>query len=243
MDGDKLGMAFKMIEEYGLEETLKFFLNLVPGPPSLVAVRESFHDIVRGDHLVYKTTMGWNLHFYVIDNLGGGSLKVCGYFLEGNDNVFIEEELIFQPTVARQMKVEERILNEASIMQKLKKVYQKSSNFYNEECCVDVFKNKMKDYDFLFNNSEHFINFVKTGQARSQIATEISSFIKKHIFVQGIQNCNIEMVRIVAIHSNWATIMGSLRVLVLKTSGIKLATQDSLQNMQQWPLQLKLLKI
>ena len=228
MDGDKLGMAFKMIEEYGLEETLKFFLNIIPEPPSFVAIQERFYDIVCGDHLVYKTTMGWNLHFYVVDNLGKGSLKVCGYFLEGNDNLFIEEELIFKPTDALKMKVEERILNKESIMQTLKKkVYQKSSNFCNEEWRVNAFKKQMKDYDFLLNNSEHFVNFVKTGQARCQIATDIKTFIIKHVLIQAIQNCSMEMVRIVAIHYDWATIIRSQCMLVKKKFGINLTANGN----------------
>ena len=104
MDGDKLGMAFKMIEEFGLEGTLKFFLNIIPEPPSLVAVQEGFKDVVRGDHLVHKTAIGWNSHFFVVNNLGGGSLRVYGFFLEGSDNMFIEGELILQPGLAQSLK-------------------------------------------------------------------------------------------------------------------------------------------
>ena len=197
MDGDMLGMAFKMIEEFGLVETLKLILNIIPEPPSLVAVQEGYKNVTRGDHLVHKTALGWNSHFYVADNLGEGRLRVYGCFLEGNDNLFIEEELMFKPVQARKVKVEERILHEPNVTQKLKKkLYESFSNYYNEERRVDVFKRQRSNYDLLYDNSEHFVSYVKTGQAISQIAIDIASFIKKHIFVQAVRNYNMEMVKI-----------------------------------------------
>ena len=230
MDGDKLGMAFEMIVKFGLEKTLKLLLNIIPDPPSLVAVQEGFRDVERGDHLVYKTAMGWNSHFYVVDNLGGGSLKVYGCFLEGNDHQFIEGEFILRTGEAQKLKMEKRIIHEANGKQKFKKkLYDKPSNFHNEEYRVDVFKKQSGKYDLFYNNSEHFVNFMKTGEAKCQIGTEILNFLKKHVFVQAIKNCNMEMMKIIAVHNSWATILGALTVLVLKNSGVELATRSSLE--------------
>ena len=51
-----------------------------------------------------------------------------------------------------------------------KKLYEQTTCFYNEESRIDVFKKQRNYYGFLCNNSEHFINFVKTGEAKSQAA-------------------------------------------------------------------------
>ena len=227
MDGDLLSTAFEMMKQYGLEGTLRFFLNAIIEPSSLVAVKERFHNVERGDHLVYKTAMGWNIHFYVIDNLGGGSLKISGFFLEENSNLFVEEELIFKPGQAQEINVQERILCKGDIMQKLKKkLYKETTSVYNEECRIDVFKRQRNYYDFLHNNSEHFINFVKTGQAHCQIAVEIENFIRKHIFAQTVWN-NMEMVKTVL---SWAEIIGVLSMILLKHSGVDLAIHEALED-------------
>ena len=73
------------------------------------------------------------------------------------------------------------------------------------------------------------MSYVKTGQAISQIAIDIASFIKKHIFVQAVRNYNMEMVKIIAVHKSWASLLRSLIVLVLKNSGITSATRNSLE--------------
>ena len=89
-------------------------------------------------------------------------------------------------------------------MQKLKKkLYEQTTCLFNEESRIDVFKKQRNYYDFLNNNSEHFINFVKTGEAKSQAALEIESFIKKHIFVQAIHYPGIGMINIVVMNGNW----------------------------------------
>ena len=230
MDGDMLSMAFQMVKEYGLEETLKIFLNILPENPSLIAVQKGFRNVVHGDHLIYKTAMGWNIHFYVVDNLGDGSLRVCGCFLEGNDNLFIEEELIFKPGQAQEIKIGERILHEAGLMQKLKKKrYEQTLSFYNEDCHINEFKKRESGYDFLHNNSEHFVNFVKTGEPKCQITMEIENFIKDHIFVQAIRNCS-QMVKVITINGNWASIIKALCEAILNNSGVKSAIQEAIKD-------------
>ena len=223
MADNLLNMVINMAKEYGLEETLKVFLNMVPEPPSLVAVQEGFHDVVRGDHLVHKTSMGWNIHFYVVENLGDGNLKVCGCFIRGNNNLLIEEGLIFKPGQAQGIKVEERILCKANVGQSLKKkLYEQTSILHDEECRIDIFKKEKDYYDFLCNNSEHFITFVKTGEAKCQIATQIECFISKHIFVQAIHaDSGIT-------DGSWAAVVGALCEIILKNSNVKLSIREAL---------------
>ena len=230
MDGDMLSMAFQMVKEYGLEETLKIFLNILPENPSLIAVQKGFRNVVHGDHLIYKTAMGWNIHFYVVDNLGDGSLRVCGCFLEGNNNLFIEEELIFKPGQAQEIKIGERVLHEAGVMQKLKKKrYEQTLSFYNEDCHINEFKKQESGYDFLHNNSEHFVNFVKTGEPKCQITMEIENFIKDHILVQAIRNCS-QMVKVITVNGNWAAIIKALCEAILNNSGVKSAIQEAIKD-------------
>ena len=228
MDGDMLGMAFQIAKEYGLKETLKMFLNMAPEPPALVDVQEGFHAVVRGDHLVYKTEIGWNIHFYVVDNLRDGRLKVCGYFLEGNDNLLIEEELIFKPEQTHKIKVEERILCKANVTQKLKKkLYDQISSLHDEEYHIDVFRKERSNYDFLNNNSEHFINFVKVGEAKCHVTQEIECFIRNHIFVLAIHK---EPVKAGITDSNWAAILGTLCEIILKSSDVKPSIRATLRD-------------
>ena len=223
-----LGMAFQIAKEQGLEETFKMFLSMAPEPPALVDVQEEFHTVVCGDHLVYKTETGWNIHFYVMDNLGDGRLKVCGYFLEGNDNLLIEEELIFKPGQTQKIKVEERILCKANVSQKLKKkFYEQTSSLHDEKHHIDVFRKERNSYDFLSNNSEHFINFVKVGEAKCQVTQEIECFIRKHIFVQAIQT---KPVKVGTTDKNWAAVLGMLCEIILNSSDVKPSIQETLRD-------------
>ena len=223
-----LGMAFQIAKEQGLEETFKMFLSMAPEPPALVDVQEEFHTVVCGDHLVYKTETGWNIHFYVMDNLGDGRLKVCGYFLEGNDNLLIEEELIFKPGQTQKIKVEERILCKPNVAQKLKKkFYEQTSSLHDEKHHIDVFRKERNSYDFLSNNSEHFINFVKVGEAKCQVTQEIECFIRKHIFVQAIQT---KPVKVGTTDKNWAAVLGMLCEIILNSSDVKPSIQETLRD-------------
>ncbi|XP_065903237.1 uncharacterized protein [Dysidea avara] len=196
MDEDNLDQAYKMIRKIGLKETMQYLFNNALESSPLIPIQKDLHGIEPGDHLVYKTMSGWKIHFYVVANLGNGKIKVIGAFLEGNNDPFIEEKLVFDPNKAEQLKIDIKILYKAQIIlghgNISKKLYKAVANLNEEQERLEHFKMHRNKYSVLYNNSEHFVMFVKTGIAKCQMSKEIVNIFKKFLFVQAIESNNLD---------------------------------------------------
>ncbi|XP_065890890.1 uncharacterized protein [Dysidea avara] len=194
-NGDQLGKVFEMITEIGVEKTVEYLLNITPESSSLVPIQRDFQDVKPGDHLLYKTKTGWKINFYVVDNLGKGKLKVVSTFLETDTDPFIEEKLIFDPSKAEQLKLEERIIYQSDILDPSnikKKSYRCISDKLDEEMQrLEKLKSKNDRYSFLHNNSEHLVTYVKMGSAECQLCDAVEIVFKKYVFVQAVKNGNL----------------------------------------------------
>ena len=194
VNGDRLEKAFKLMKEAGAYETLKYLLNITSESQELTSVQEDFQGVEVGDHLVYKTPIGWSVNFYVVANLGNGQIRVST-FLDGSGDPFIEGELLLNPEKAKRLKILEILLSGAQIIDQaniFKKVYRGTANITVEMQNLEKFKCQKNSYDFLGNNSEHFVMFIKTGMAKCEMCKEIESVFMKSDLVSAIKSNGLE---------------------------------------------------
>ena len=228
-------MVFKMIRENGMKQAVEYLVTITSNPSSLVPVRRDFRDVESGDHLVCKTTSGWNVHFYVVAILGKGKIQIVGTFLEGNEDPFIEERLIFRPKKAEKLKIRERILHEAQVSKHndIKKVlYRNTSHFAEEKARLEMYRVQRSLYNFLDNNSEHFVTFIKTSISTCQTTVEIENVLKKFIFVSSIENNNMEASNHAIASGSWALLLVAFKNIIAipeTATPARLAVREVLQ--------------
>jgi len=234
-NGDHLSAAFKIIKENGMKRAVEYLVAITFNPSSLVPIRRDFRDVELGDHLVCKTTSGWNIHFYVAAVIGKGKIRVIGTFLEGNEDPFIEEKLIFRPKKAEQLKIRERILHEAQIpkhndMKKM--LHTNLSHFVDEKSRLESYRVQKSLYNFLYNNSEHFLTFIKTGISTCQSTAEVENVLKKFIFANTTKNINKEATNHAIASGSWALLLAAYKSIVTSPeteSPARLAVREVLQ--------------
>ena len=99
-----------------------------------------------------------------------------GQFCEGNDNPFVKQKCFSDQTAsANSLKLEKRVLDIATLEEPdhwRRKLYE-STNIPEEKQRLEEYKTQKTLYDFLSNNSEHFVTFIKTGTAQCEIVLEL----------------------------------------------------------------------
>ena len=227
INGDQLDKAFKMIKEGegGMKKALQYLLSMSVVSNSHVPI-EDFHSVVPGDHLVYNTTIGWKINFYVLASIGKGCIKVVGTFLEGNDDPFIEEKLIFDDDKTKQLKIMERTLCESQCKNISKILYKGISNVLEEKDRLEKFKDQNKPYSFPYNNSEHFVTYVKEGEAKCEMCSkEIEIVFKKYAFVKAAQDGSLKSAKpLFDGSSSWGILVGAITGRSVGITATKQAT-------------------
>ena len=159
-----------------------------------------------------------NVHFYVTANLGDGKIEVYSRFCEGNDNPFVEQKCFSDLTPsANSLKLEKRILDIATLEEPdhwRRKLYE-STNIPEEKQRLEEYKTQNTLYDFLSNNSEHFVTFIKTGTAQCEIVSELKKALMKHFTAQVALHDGIDALKTVMKDDNWAAL-----IIVLKKLGV-----------------------
>ena len=197
--------------EGGMKKALQYLLSVSAVSNSHDPIEKDFHNVVPGDHLVYKTTIGWEINYYVLANLEKGCIKVVGTFLEGNDDPFVEEKLIFDADKAKQLKIMEGTLCESQCKNFLKRRYKGISNVSEEKDRLQTFKSLNKPYSFLYNNSEHFVTYVKEGEAKCEMCKDIEIVFKKYMFVKAAQNGSLKSAKsLFDGSSSWGILVGAI---------------------------------
>ena len=221
---DVSALFSKLLTDIGIEAAIQLLFLLAPEPPSVIIVQD-VADIEEGDHLFYKTSFGMNVHFYVASNLGDDKIEVYGRFCKNNDNLFVEQ-LIFSenPPSANNLKLEKRILNLAALEEpnNLRKQLHKGTDIVKEKQRLEEYKTSKTLYDFLENNSEHFVTFVKTGNAQCKVVEEFKKALLKHASEQTLQHGGIEALKAAVKDGSWS----SLKV-VLKKIGVLSAEEKT----------------
>jgi len=196
------------MEESGINKTLEYLLNITSESSGLIPIQRDLQIVYAGDHLVYKFPSGWMVNFYVIA-VSNSKIHVCT-FLDDSESLFIEEEFILDPTKAEQLKM---VLSETQIPEYaniFKKLYE-DANISVEKQNLEKFKSQKNTYDFLENNSEHFVVFIKTGIAKCQMCNEIKTVFEKYVFVHAVQNNSLEQLTPVIRGGNWAMLLGAVK--------------------------------
>lgn len=146
-------------------------------------------EIKTGDHLMYKCSNGWCVHFYVESNDDGdGNIQVKSWFLRGNDNPLVEGELFTQPDQMESMELGVRTLSKDQIdINKLSiYIYTNETGNITDEHIEEVLLQRSV-YNLLSNNSEHFVTFVKTGKAKCQQFKSLEHAIVQQLIIRGGQ--------------------------------------------------------
>ena len=151
---------------------------------------KNFEKVKKGDHLVYETELGWRVHFYVMANNNNGSIDVKSFFLPNSGDFFIESKLFKEPKQIQNMKLEIKTIREADIrIQSMSKwTYDQSTDLSEEAKRIEEFAAKHQVYGLFENNSEHFVSFVKTGQAVCHQFNYFNNMIIKQVLLLGGQN-------------------------------------------------------
>ena len=169
-------------------------LLFVPPQPLSVETIQEFADIEEGDHLFYKIPFGMNDHFYVVSILGDDKIEVYGRFCKNNDDPLVKQQIFSKtPPSASSLKLEKRVLNLATLEKhRLKRQLHKSTDIVKEKQRIIKYKRTKTLYGFLNNNSEHFVTFVKTINAKCKVAEEFKKASIKHVSAQVLQHCDIK---------------------------------------------------
>ncbi|XP_065897483.1 uncharacterized protein [Dysidea avara] len=210
---DRLQMAFKLMKEAGVNKTLEYLLNVTSESSGLTPIQRDFQNVTAGDHLVYKTACGWNVNFYVVSILGKGKIHVSTFF-DDSSNEFVEAEFILDPTKAELLEIKERILSYTQLPEHtniFKKVYKDIATITVEKKNLEKFKSQGNTYNFLHNNSEHFVTFIKTGIAKCQMCKEIEIVFEKYLFVHAVQSNSLEQFTPIIRGGNWALLLGTIK--------------------------------
>ena len=145
-----------------------------------------FKELKIGDHLMYKCTNGWHIHYYVESIYDDDSIQVRSWFSQGNDNPLVEQELFAQPDKMESMEPGVRALNKDTIdINKLSVcIYSDETNNISDER-VKEFSIQHGPYNLLSNNSEHYIIFIKTGKPDSHQFRLLENAIVQKLIIQG----------------------------------------------------------
>ena len=145
-----------------------------------------FKELKIGDHLMYKCTNGWRIHYYVESIYDDDSIQVRSWFSQGNDNPLVEQELFAQPDKMESMEPGVRALNKDTIdINKLSVcIYSDETNNISDER-VKEFSIQHGPYNLLSNNSEHYIIFIKTGKPDSHQFRLLENAIVQKLIIQG----------------------------------------------------------
>jgi len=145
-----------------------------------------FKELRAGDHLMYKCPNGWYIHYYVVSNDGDDSIQVRSWFLQGNDNPLVEQELT-QPDLMESMELGVRSLNKQKIdIKKLSTcIYINKTGEISDEELIKEYSLQHNIYNLLLNNSEHFVTFVKTGKAECQQLKPLEHAIVQQLIIHG----------------------------------------------------------
>ena len=195
---------------------IQMLFLIAPEPPSLEPTLPHFANVEEGDHLVYKTPFGMNVHFYVVANLGNGKIEVYGRFCKGNNNPFVEQKIFSEELSASSLKLEKRVLDAADLEPgRMKKQLHEGTDIAKEKQRLQEYQTQKTLYAFLHNNSEHFVTFVKTGKAKCEIAEEFQKALMKHVTAQITNHGGIEALKAAMKDGNW-----SAMIVVLKKLGV-----------------------
>ena len=116
----------------------------------------------------------------------GGSVQVRGWFLQGNDNPLVEQELFTQPDQMESMELGIRVLdNDKLDVSRLSICIDETSDISDER--VKEYSVHQNTYNLLLNNSEHFITFIKTGKAECQQFKLLANAIVQRLIIRGGQ--------------------------------------------------------
>jgi len=217
MEKAEVSAIFSKMLNIGIVEAVQVLFLLAPDHPSMESI-QNFANIEKGDHLVYKTPFGMNVHFYVVSNLGDGKIEVYGRFFEGCDDPFIEQKIFCkQGQRASNLKLQKRILDLSTLEEpnRMKRQLHGARDIARETQRLEEYKTTKTLYGFLNNNSEHFVTFVKTGTAECQIAVELRKALMRHVASQAALHGGVEALKTALKDGNWAGI-----IVVLKKIGV-----------------------
>lgn len=193
----------KGLSTHQIKDCVKGLFLLAPPLHSLESVE--FCDVKEGDHLVYVIPSGMNIHFYVRANLGDGKIKVYGWFREGCNDPFIEQTLLDGNELSSHrghLKIEERVLDEAGLDPKrINRQLHEITNITTERQRLQNYIAEKSSHNFLENNSEHFVTYVKTGNAQCQLHSKISVAALKSVITVSLLYCSEEMVAVLRVLS------------------------------------------
>ena len=145
-----------------------------------------FAKLKTGDHLMYKCTNGWYIHYYVQSINGDDSVQVRGWFLKGNDNPLVEQELFTQPDKLELMELGMRTLKKDEIdTDNLSICVYTNENDNTIDERMEEFSLWHKVYNLLSNNSEHFVTFLKMGRATCYQYKSLEHVIVQELIIQG----------------------------------------------------------
>ena len=145
-------------------------------------------ELKTGDHLMYKCTNGWHIHYCVESSDGDSSVQVRGWFLKGSDDLLVEQELFTQPDKMASMELGVRSLNKDQLDIKNLSIciyINETDDIINE--CMEEFSLQHSVYNLLSNNSEHFITFLKMGRATCDQLKSLEHTIVQELIIQGGQ--------------------------------------------------------
>ena len=213
---------FSKMLNVSIGAAVQMLFLIAPEPPSLEPTLPKFANVEEGDHLVYKTPFGMNIHFYVVANLGNGRIEVYGRFCKGNDDPFIEQKIFSDGLSASSLKLEKRVLDVADLEEpnRMKKQLHEATDITKEKQRLQEYQTQKTLYAFLNNNSEHFVTFVKTGKAKCEIAEEFQKALMKHVTAQVTNHGGIEALKTAIKDGNW-----SAMIVVLKKLGVLSAAE------------------